>query len=101
MVQWLRLYALNTGGPGSLLGQAAGSHMAQLRPSCSVAQSCLTLCNPIDCSTPGIPVLHYVPELAQTCVSEVPGSSAGPGLQMRNKDLKSREIERSHHLYFL
>ena len=35
---------------------------------CSVAQSCLTLCNPVDCSTPGFPVLHHPPELAQTHV---------------------------------
>ena len=34
----------------------------------SVAQSCLTLCNPMDCRTPGFPVLHYLPELAQTHV---------------------------------
>ena len=34
----------------------------------SVAQSCLTLCNPMDCSTPGFPVLHYLPEVAQTPV---------------------------------
>ena len=26
---------------------------------CSVAKSCLTLCDPMDCSTPGFPVLHY------------------------------------------
>ena len=31
----------------------------------SVAQSCLTLCNPMDCSTPGFPVLHHLPEFAQ------------------------------------
>jgi len=30
---------------------------------CSVAQSCLTPCNPMDCSTPGLPVLHQLPEL--------------------------------------
>ena len=30
-----------------------------------VAQSCLTLCNPMDCSTPGSPVHHQHPELAQ------------------------------------
>ena len=36
--------------------------------SCSVAQSCLTLCDPVDCSTPGFPVHHQLPELAQTCV---------------------------------
>ena len=33
----------------------------------SVAQSCLTLCNPMDCSTPGFPV-HHQTELAQTHV---------------------------------
>ena len=32
---------------------------------CSVAQSCLTLREPVDCSTPGFPVLHYLPEFAQ------------------------------------
>ena len=34
----------------------------------SVAQSHLTLCNPMDCSTPGLPVHHKLPELAQTHV---------------------------------
>ena len=34
----------------------------------SVAQSCLTLCDPMDYSTPGFPVLHYLPEIAQTHV---------------------------------
>ena len=33
---------------------------------CSIAQSCRTLCDPMDCSTTGLPVLHHVPELAQT-----------------------------------
>jgi len=32
---------------------------------CSVTQSFLTLCDPKDCSTPGFPVLHHLPELAQ------------------------------------
>ena len=34
----------------------------------SVTQSCLTLCNPMDCSTPGLLVHHQLPELAQTHV---------------------------------
>ena len=34
----------------------------------SVAKSCPTLCDPMDCSMPGFPVLHYLPELAQTHV---------------------------------
>ena len=34
----------------------------------SVAQWFLTHCNPLDCSTPGFPVLHHLPEVAQTHV---------------------------------
>ena len=37
----------------------------------SVAQSCLTLCSPMDCSTPGFPVHHQLPKLAQTHVHQV------------------------------
>ena len=37
----------------------------------SVAQSCLTLCNPMDCSTPGFPVHHQLLELTQTHVHRV------------------------------
>ena len=36
-----------------------------------VARSCLTLCNPVDCSTPGFPVHHQLLELAQTHVHQV------------------------------
>ena len=35
---------------------------------CSVAKSCPTLCNPMDYSKPGSPVLHHLPEFAQTHV---------------------------------
>ena len=35
---------------------------------CSGAKSCPTLCDPMNCSTPGFPVLHYLPEFAQTHV---------------------------------
>ena len=37
----------------------------------SVAQSCPTLCNPMDCSTPGFPVHHQLPELTETHVHRV------------------------------
>ena len=36
-----------------------------------VAQSCLTLCDPMDCSTPVFPVHHQLPGLAQTHVHQV------------------------------
>ena len=34
----------------------------------SVSQSCLTLCIPMNCSTPGLPVYHQLPESTQTHV---------------------------------
>ena len=37
----------------------------------SVAQLCLTLCDPMDWSTPGFPVHHQLPELTQTYVHRV------------------------------
>ena len=39
----------------------------------SVAQSCPTLCDPMSCSTPGLPVQHQLPEPSQThvhCISD-------------------------------
>ena len=39
----------------------------------SVTQLCPALCNPMDCSTPGLPVHHQLPEFTQThvhCVSD-------------------------------
>ena len=37
----------------------------------SVAQSCPTLCDPMNCSTPGIPVHHQLLEFTQTHVHRV------------------------------
>ena len=45
---------------------------------CSVAQLCLTLCDPIDCSTPGFPVLHYLPEFRDYHVFKPLMQSASP-----------------------
>ena len=42
-----------------------------LKPSVqfsSVAQSCPTLCDPMNHSTPGLPVHHHLPEFTQTHV---------------------------------
>ena len=43
-------------------------HGAHMTYCCSVAQSCPALCDPMDCGTPGLPVLHCLPELAHTHV---------------------------------
>ena len=51
----------STGIPGSLRSD-------QIR---SVAQSCPTLCDPMNCSTPGLPVHHQLLEFTQTHVHRV------------------------------
>ena len=37
----------------------------------SVTQSCLTLCNPVDCNTPGLPVHHQLPGFTQTHIHQI------------------------------
>ena len=64
-VQWLRPCTPNAGDLSLIPSQETRSHMQQLsfcmlqpRLDCSVTKSCLTLCDPMDYSTPGLPVLH-------------------------------------------
>ena len=40
----------------------------------AVAQSCLTLCDPMDCNTPDFPVHHQLPELMNTHAHRVSGA---------------------------
>ena len=43
-----------------------GGYVASLCSCCSlVSKPCLSLCDPINCSTPGFSVLHCLPEFAQ------------------------------------
>ena len=45
---------------------------------CLVAQLCLTLCDPMDCSTPGLPVPHHLPKFAHVhvhCIGDAIQSS--------------------------
>ena len=46
-------------GLGALVGQVQFSSFAQL---------CLTLCDPMNLSMPGLPVYHQIPEFTQTHV---------------------------------
>ena len=48
-----------------LLGRKA---MTNLSSVSSVTQSCATLCDPMESSTPGLPVHHQLPEFTQTHV---------------------------------
>ena len=47
------------------------SHWTSSVQFSSVTQSCLTLCDPMNCSTPGLPVHHQLPEFTQTHVRRV------------------------------
>ena len=38
---------------------------------CSVTQSCPTLCNPMDCGTPGLPVHYHLPQSAQVHINRI------------------------------
>ena len=52
-----------------LLGTVAFSVQISLHVNCcSVTELCLTLCNPMNCSTSGFPALHHLPEFAQIYV---------------------------------
>ena len=70
--------------------RAVKCHLALLL--CSAAQSCLTLCDPTDCSTPGFPVLHHLSELAQTHVHGVSDAiQLSPSLWPPGKDCRWEE----------
>ena len=51
-----------------LFSTALGGLLDILVQFSSVTQSCPTLCNPMDCSRPGLPVHHQLPEFTQTHV---------------------------------
>ena len=61
--------------PGKCLREYICIQKENMKPFCisdqfsSVAQSCPTLCNPMDCSTPGFPGHHQLPELTQKLMS--------------------------------
>ena len=80
MVHWLRLHTPNAGGLGSIPGWGTRSHMPQIKilyaatetqqsqikntsvQFSAITQSCPTLCDPMNFSTPALPVHHQLPE---------------------------------------
>ena len=63
----------------------------------SVAQLCPTLCDPMDCSTPGFPVHHPVPECTQTHVYRV-RDAIQPPHPMSSSHLQSFSASGSFHV---
>ena len=79
-----------------------------------VAQSYLTLCKPMDCTMPGSPVLHQLPELAQTrvhptisfsvvpfssCLQSFPASGSPPMCQFFRSDGQILEFQLKHQSF--
>ena len=60
--------------------------------------SCLTLCNPMDCSTPGFPVPHHLPELAQTHVHWV-GDAIQPSHPLLSPSPPAFSLSQHHGLF--
>ena len=58
----------------------------------SVAQSCPGLCNPMDCSTPGLPVHHKLPELTQTHILQA-GDAIQPSHPLSSSSLPAFSLQ--------
>ena len=86
----------------------------------SVAQSCPTLCDPMNCSTPGLPVTHKLPEFTQThvhrvidghpaisssvvpffsCPQSLPASESFPMVSSSHEVAKVLEFQLQHHSF--
>ena len=64
----------------------------------SVAQSCLILCNPMDCSTPGFPVHQQLLELAQTHVHRA-GDAIQPSYSLSSLSPPAFNLSQHHSLF--
>ena len=65
------LCSLGLWGRGEWLGDSVPPFQFSSVQFCSVAQSCPTLCDPMNRSTPGLPVNHQLQEFTQTHVHRV------------------------------
>ena len=54
--------------PQGSLARVGGLPSLVTVTSLFIVAVCLTLCEPMGCSTPGLPVLHYLPEFPQNHV---------------------------------
>ena len=62
--------------------------------SCSVAKSCLTLCDAMNCSLPDSSVLHYLPEFAQ--IHDTHLYVHGPVLYMKKIEVCLGDVSEAH-----
>ena len=65
---YIPLSELLWGSNGTMCKKCLLYTICSVNGSCSVTQSCPTLCDPMVCSMPGFPVSHHLSDLAQTHV---------------------------------
>ena len=94
-VQW-KQGALTTGPPGKS-PPAAIDTFSSVQFS-SVAQSCPTLCDPMNHSTPGLPVHHQLPESTQTHVHRV-GDAIQPFYPRSSPSLPALNLSQHQGLF--
>ena len=64
----------------------------------SVAQLCLTLCNPMNRSTPGLPVHHQLPEFTQTPIHRV-SDAIKPSNPLSSPSPPAPNLSQHHRLF--
>ena len=74
------------------------AHMTAVRQFSSVAQSCPTLCDPLDCSTPGLPVYHQLPKFTQTHVHRI-GDAIQPSHPLSSPSPPAFNLSQHHGLF--
>ena len=86
------------------VGQLIVLHLASVFPTTlevqfsSAVQSCLTVCGPMDCSIPGFPVLHQLPELTQIHVHWV-GNVIQPSHPLLSPSLPALNLSQHQGLF--
>ena len=82
-------------GPGTRLDHSRDFVSVQFS---AVTQSCLTLCDPMDCSMPGFPINHQLPELTQIQVHRV-SNAIQPSQTLSSPSLPAFNLSQHQGLY--
>ena len=97
---WPKLCHAQTLEEASYRRSSSKSLLGAYSCCCSVAQLCLTLCDPMGCSTPCFPVLYHLPELAQTHVHQV-GDAIQPSCPLSFPSLSAFNLSQHQDIFWV
>ena len=83
---------------GKPRGEATSQSLFDFHQFSSVAQSCPTLCDPMDSSTTGLPVHHQLPESTQTHVHQV-GDASQPSHPLSSPSPPALNLSRHQGIF--